>query len=214
MSSGRILWRGRELPALSPGVEFKEEGHEYRVLGAKWPSVTGFLSDYYDGPDDSAAAASGTSAHDHAFHFVKGTIAFDRVEEQMKPTLIGIKDGLKELGVDVYGEDSVLAEYIVHSRKFHFIGRLDFLFAVKLNDLLVDLKTGSPSEKATRRTGLQIGGYAIAAIELGITTTAKLRGAELNVQPDGKWRVREFKMREVMQTFLAQVQVKNYFSKV
>lgn len=212
-AASEIKWRGRAIPASSPGVEFKEAGHEYRVHGVRWPSVTGFLADFYDGPEDSAAAAWGTSAHDHAFHFVRGTLDFDRVEEQMKPTLIGLKEGLKELGVDVY-ENECLAEHVVLSRKFHFIGRLDFLFAVKFNDLLVDLKTGTPSEKATRRTGLQVGGYAIAAVEQGLTTMPKLRLAEINVQPSGSWKVREFKPREVANVFLAQVTVKSYFSKI
>jgi hypothetical protein len=212
MGSLTVQWRGQAIPALIPGVEFSDEKHEYHVHGAKWPNVTGFLADFYDGPEDSSAAAWGKSAHDHAFHLIKGTIAMDRVEENMRPTLRGIEEGLKDLGVKI--GDEALAEYIVFSRKFHFIGRFDFLFAIKSNDLLVDLKTGSPSEKETRRTGLQVGGYAIAAIEQELTSASKLRVAELNVQPDGKSKVREFKLREVMNTFLAQITVKNYFSKI
>lgn len=213
MKASTVQWRGRAIPSLSPGVEFREKGHEYHVHGVRWPSVTGFLADFYDGPEESASLEWGKSAHEHAFHFIKGTLDFDRVEEQMKPTLIGIKEGLKELGVPLWDGD-VLAEQIVLSRKFHFIGRLDFLFAVKFNDVLVDLKTGAPSEKATRRTGLQVGGYAIAAIEEELSTASKLRTAELNVQPDGKWKVREFRTREVMNVFLAQVTVKNFFQKI
>jgi hypothetical protein len=213
MTPTTIKWRGRAIPAVLPGVEFDEVRHEYKVDGAKWPNVTGFLEDYYHGPQDSKGARWGDSAHKHVFHFMKRTIDLARVKESMRPTLDGWMRALAHFNIPEDAE--MLAEYIVYSSKFRFIGRLDFLFALKEIDLLLDLKTGEMSEMGTRKTGLQLGGYCQAIIEHGLSTLKRLRAAEVNIQPDGNMTPHLFpNMIEIMQTFLAQVKVKNYFRKL
>ena len=209
-----LKWRGQEIPALLPGVEFNEDRHEYKLFGVIWPNITGFLPyNFYNVSD--TGAKWGTSAHKHAFHFVKKTIDIKRVAKSMLPTLEGFAAGLKHFGISL--DADVVAEYIVYSKRYHFIGRFDFLFDLGEFDLLFDFKTGAISEQGSRRTGLQVGGYAIAAIEQGLTTLRRLRLGELNVQPDGTWTPREWRgreVRELMHTFLAQVTVQNYYNKL
>jgi hypothetical protein len=207
-----IQWRGRAVPAVLPGVEFEEKGHKYRVNGQSWPSVTSFLEDYYHGPQESAGAKWGTSAHKHVFHFMAKTLDMERLNPRMKPTLDGWLDALSFFKVPPGAE--MLAEYIVYSARFHFIGRFDFLFALPDMDLLLDLKTGGQGEMESRKTGLQLGGYCHGIIEHGLSTISRLRAAEANIQQNGTMTPRWFKTREIMRVFLAQVEVKNYFQKI
>lgn len=211
--AGKIIWHGAEIPAMLPGLEFDPGKHEYKVNGAIWPNVTGFLNDdFYDTGDDTAAKW-GTAAHDHCFHLVKKTLIRSKVTDpRMEATLCGFEAGLKHFGIPANAP--ALPEYIVYSRKFHFIGRFDFLFDAGDFDILFDLKTGSPSEKASRRTGLQVGAYSHGIIEHSLSTTRRLRVAEINVQLNGEMNPREYSLREVMNVFLAQVTVKNYYNKL
>lgn len=210
----QLQWHGGAVPAVLPGVEFKADGHEYTVNGSRWPSVTGFLNDDYYNNGDDTAAKWGEAAHDHAFHLVKGSLMRAAVTDpRMELTLQGFEAGLKHFGVELGGE--VLAEYIVYSRRFHFIGRFDFMFNLGKYDLLLDLKTGSPNEKASRKTGAQQGGYAQAIIEHKLSTLARLRLAELNVQIDGTWTPREWRgndVKKVMGVFISKMNWDNYFN--
>ena len=211
-AAATIQWRGRAVPALLPGIEFDEAKHEYKVDGQKWPNVTGYLADYYHGPQESQGAKWGTSAHKHVFHFMKKTLDLARVAKNMRPTIDGWCKGLEYFKVPP--DADMLAEYIIYSKPFHFIGRFDFLFALPDMDLLIDLKTGSQGEMESRKTGLQQGGYAQGIIEHGLSTLSRLRLAEMNVQPDGTMTPQWFKTREVMEVFRAQVRVVNYFKKL
>jgi hypothetical protein len=213
--AGVLIWHGQEIPAVPPGVEFNEERHEYTVMGERWPNVTGFLPERYDN-GDKTAALWGQAAHDHAFHLVKGSLVRYLVtDERMELTLQGIEKGLKHF--EIPDGAPVLAEHIVYSRRFRVIGRFDFLFDLGAYDLLIDLKTGARSEHETRKTGMQEGGYVICIIDRGLSTLGRLRVAEMNVQMDGsmiprEWRGRQ--VRDLMNVFLAQVTVQNYFRKI
>jgi hypothetical protein len=211
--AGTILWHGADIPALLPGVEFKADGHEYTVDSSPWPSVTGYLNDDRYDNGDNTAALWGESAHDHAFHLVKGTLNRSMVTDpRMVLTLQGFEAGLKHFGVTL--PCGVLAEYIVYSKRFHFIGRFDFLFSLGNHDLLLDLKTGASSKRASRQTGLQLGGYAHGIIEHKLSTMTRLRLAELNVQLDGTWWPETFNTKKVMNVFLAAVSYKNYYNNI
>jgi hypothetical protein len=206
MAAG-IIWHGREIPAVLPGIEFEEAGHKYKVNGQPWPGVTGLLPERYNNGDDTGALW-GTAAHDHCFHLVHGTLVRASVDPRMELTVDGFERALVFYGV--HADTEVLPEYIVYSKKFHFIGRFDFLFNLGAHDLLLDLKTGAHNEKETRRTGMQIGGYAHGIIEHRLSTVKRLRAAEVNIQMDGTMAPYEYKVKEVMNVFLAMLTVRNY----
>jgi hypothetical protein len=212
--AGTVIWHGQEIPALLPGVEFTEAGHEYKVDGAHWPSVTGLLPERYSNSDNTAAEW-GVAAHDHCFHLVKKSLVRASVDPRMEPTVCGFEKALKHFEVPADAE--VLPEYIVYSRKFRFVGRFDFLFNLGAFDLLMDLKTGASSEAESRKTGMQLGGYAIAIIEQRLSTPGRLRVAEANIQMDGTMTPREWRgrqVRELMEVFQSQMRVQNYFKKL
>jgi hypothetical protein len=212
--AGTIIWHGAEIPAILPGVEFTEAGHEYKVDGARWPNVTGFLPERYNNGDDTGAKW-GQAAHDHCFHLVKKSLVRANVSPRMELTVRGFEKALKHFEIPADAE--VLPEYIVYSRKFHFIGRFDFLFNLGAFDLLTDVKTGAASEAESRKTGMQLGGYAIAIIEQRLSTLGRLRVAEVNIQMDGAMTPREWRgrqVKELMDIFHAQMMVRNYFKKL
>lgn len=211
MSGATISWRGREIPALLPGIEFNEATHEYFIRGEKWPSVTGFLTPLKSAfvSAQTIGANWGTSAHNHAFHYVRGTIDMSRVDPVMRPTLEGFHEALLALGFN--RECDFLAEYMIYSERLRFAGRFDFMFAVGKRDMLIDLKTGAQGERESRMTGAQLGGYLIGCIEHGLTRLPAADLVEINVQPDGKWMVRKFEPHTMMNIFKSQMTVVNYF---
>ena len=215
IDAGTIQWRGRAIPALLPGLEYDPERHAYKLNGISMPSVTTILLNlrgrtFY--PANNSGANWGKSAHDHVYHYVKGMLDFKRLSDRMKPTIKGFQEGLDKLGVKI--KVGALGEYLIYSKKFHFAGRFDFLFQVGDDDLLIDFKTGTPSEFESRLTGLQLGGYAVALTEWKIVKPARLRLAELNVQPDGEIAIETYKPREVMHAFLAYLTVCNYMKQI
>jgi hypothetical protein len=215
MTAATITWRGRAIPAVLPGVEYDEKEHRYTVFGERYPNVTGYLQPLRPGLEfmkNKAAMTWGTMLHRYAFHLVEGRLDMGRVVEEIRPTLEGFQKAVASLGVkDIH---RALAEFIVYSKKRKFAGRLDFMFEAGEKDLLADFKTGCYGEAETRITALQLGGYAHALIEHGITKPTRMRIAEVNVQRDGTWKTREFNVLEAMDVFLAQVKVKNYFDKI
>lgn len=210
-----IKWRGRDIPAVLPGIEYDDKEHRYTIFGERFQNVTGYLMPLRPGLEfmnSKAAMTWGTMAHRYAFHLVEGRLDNNRLVEEIRPTLVGFKRAVASLGVkDLH---RAIAEYIVYSMKRKYAGRLDFMFEAGEKDLLADLKTGCFGEAEARITALQLGGYAHALIEHGITKLTQLRIAEVNVQRDGEWKTREFNVMEAMDVFLAQVKVKNYVDKI
>lgn len=210
--SATIKWRGRDIPALLPGVEYDPEKHEYKVDGQHFPSVSSFLSALqspFIGLNSAVAAEWGTSAHTHLYHLIAGNLDMKRVSERMMPTIQGFEKALGHLGLTRI--NPALCEYIVYSKRLRFAGRFDFLFADGNRDVLVDFKTGTPSERSSRMTGMQLGGYLYAGIECKLIKLSSTFLAEINVQPDGKFEVRRFGAERCMNVFVAQATVKNYF---
>jgi hypothetical protein len=212
MTEQTIQWRGREIPALPPGVEYNDATHRYFVDSQEWKSATQRLKPLHGFMEDGGIGmAWGKAAHDHVFHFMQGTLDAAMVDERMWPTLRGWQDAGGFFG---FISKPFLAEYIVYSRRLRIIGRLDYLFDLGKHDLMVDLKTGSPSARETSITGLQLGIYAHGLIEHKLTTPAKLHTAEINVQMDGKMRPHEYNTAEIMAAAAGYLTYDSYMAKI
>lgn len=214
-----IIWKGKEIPALPSGVTYDPDRHEYRDDRGLLPSVTGFMREFQFQGGDDTAMKWGSAVHDHIFHYLRGTLNMKKVDRRILPYLRAIDEALEYLKLD---RVLMLSEHIVYSRRHRFAGRLDYLFEAGPKDIFIDLKTGAKCEKSSRLTAMQLGGYVIAAAEMGLTKISQARIIELNIQMDGKWRpIVESNVRESANIFLARLAevraretVLNYLNKI
>lgn len=206
-------WKGMTLPLIPAGVEFDEALHQYRIDARQAPGVTGLLADEFHGNINSPKVKWGTATHDHIFHFLLGTIDQERIQPVMLARIEGFLRAMAKLRC-APAPGKWLGEFFVVSRRFGYCGRLDNLFDRGATDLILDVKTGDDSEHSQLLAGAQIGGYAQALVDMGLTSLSRLRGAVVFIGDDGAERVVDVNMREAVHVFLARLTWMKYMRKI
>ena len=233
--AGKIIWKGAEIPALLPGLEFFEDGHVYKVNGAVWKSVTQYtklISNHDFVTEIDADYAKTTSKLDKEYNAKKaqldalvhlnfGSVVHDYLykddmdildfnspefDHRFDGYIAGWNAECVKRGWD---RKKMLAEYPLYSKKYLYAGRLDNLFETEKYDWLIDKKTGQPSPT----TGPQLAGYGQAAIEWGLTTLGRLRLLEVCIDKNGVVKTQPFDFKSCLQDFLMAYSLTNKYKK-
>lgn len=205
MTAGALMWHGKEIPAIIPGLSFDAEGHIYKYNGRQLKSVT-----QYTGPlgnHDFVQQVDldfGSAVHDYLHKLDLGILA-PGGDERMLPYIEGWTKFKASRGFD---SSLMLAEYPLVSQKYLFTGRMDRMFDVGNYDVLLDIKTGQPS----KITGIQLAAYGQAAIENGLTMASRLKLLEVCISSDGKCRPQLYDFKKSLNYFLGWYSLQNYLN--
>ena len=204
--AGTLIWKGAEIPAMLPGLEFNPDGHIYKVNGMVWKSVTQYTGllcshDFVQQVD----LDWGSAAHDYLYLSDMDLLA-PGGDERMLPYIAGWNAECVKRGWD---RKKMLAEYPIYSKKYLYTGRLDNLFETEKYDWLIDKKTGQPSPT----TGPQLAGYGQAAIEWGLTTLGRLKLMEVCIDKNGVVKTQPFDFKSCLQDFLMAYSLTNKYKK-
>lgn len=204
-----IIWHGKEIPALLPGLTFDPDGHIYKVNGRPLKSVTQYTSKEQDHSFCSEVdMVWGSTVHDYLHKMDTETLDYDSPEfdNRFNPYLEGWLDFRIKKG---WHNKAMLAEYPLYSKKYLFTGRMDRLFATEHHDFLIDIKSGAPSAV----TGLQLSAYAQMCVEHGLTTPARVKLVEICIDREGKCRPQPFDFKKEWPFFLMRYSLTNHLNK-
>ena len=204
-----IFWKGKQIPALLPGLSFSEDGHIYKVNGVVRKSVTQYTGLY--GNHDFVTEVDlkfGSVVHDYLYKDDIGVLDFNSPEfdHQFDGYISGWNAECEKRGWD---KKKMLAEYPIYSKKYLYTGRFDNAFETEHYDYFIDKKTGQPSDI----TGMQLAAYVQAAIEWGFTTASRARLVEVCIDKNGKVRTQMFNFKTCLQDFLMAYSLANKYKK-
>ena len=209
IGAGTLIWKGKEIPALPPGLEFSEAGHTYKLNGRQLKSVTQYtkLLNTHDFVTETDLNF-GSIVHDYLYKDDIGILDFNSTEfdHQFDGYISGWNAECIKRGWD---KRKMLAEYPLYSKKYLYTGRLDNLFETEKYDWLIDKKSGQPSIT----TGPQLAGYGGMCIEWGLTTLGRLKLMEVCIDKNGIVKTQLFDFKTVWQDFLMAYSLTNKYLK-
>lgn len=184
-------------------IEFREEGHEYRLDGVLVPSVTqatDWLLDFSRVPPDvlEAAARFGTAVH----RMIELDVARELDEAALDARLVPYLRAWRRFLVES-GFRPEVCEEVVGSKVYQYAGRLDLAGPLKRKMALLDLKSG----EVPVTIGMQTAAYSRAAEE-----TLNLRGLvryALDLKPD-RYRLIPCDGTSDLNLFLAALTIKRW----
>lgn len=142
-----------------PEIQFDPERHEYRVGGARWPSVTQVLDPLLelDGIPRhllEAAARFGTHVHQACHLLNQGVLDESSLDDALRPYVDAWKKFLADAKATV-----VASELRVAHLQLRYAGTLDAIVMWRGRRCLIDIKT---STQIPRTVGPQTAAYAQA----------------------------------------------------
>lgn len=173
-------------------IQFDEAEHSYTVNGVRYPSVTTILKDM--GLIDTSwftpeACQRGTYAHQIIEWDQSGELDYDTIDN----ALIGYLDAWKKFVKDT-DYRCISTERRMVSELYRFAGTADQVGLLNSQRAIIDIKSGAVSPC----TSLQLAGYEILY-------DAPCKRFALQIMPDGKYKLTEYKDRGDRSVFLSAV---------
>jgi len=186
-------------------LEYFDEDHEYRIGGARVPSVTTVIGEHFPFtvPKEKLefALAFGKAIHRATELHDRGTLNIETLDPRIVPYLDSWIEFKKQTGCEI-----VEIEHRVYDKVLRYAGTLDRVIRLDGNLGVLDLKR----PKLDARVGVQLAGYQACYRQTVGPVSLRRWGLQLCPHENPIYRLREYKDKGDWNIFVACLTLHNW----